>query len=293
MRKKIYILGDTLIDKTYYVKTSRVSPEASCLIGELDSRSPIITPGGASLGASYAQRKNIPYHFVTLVDDNNKNFLESKKISLTKLEDTENSEKIRYIERDNNYHLIRIDNDNIIEKTILDYKKLSDLINRDKEKILVLVCLDYNKGFFNSDIFSKLIKEANSLSIPIYIDSRKNGEFCKDATFLKINHLEFLELSCLFKTSCEREIKDLLNLDRLIITKGKDGAILIDRDNSILDLIPKTLNGNPDVTGCGDVFDINFCYAFFLKKYKTEESLQFAIDAATKYAYTSIKTRLC
>ena len=85
-----------------------------------------------------------------------------------------------------------------------------------------------------------------------------------------------------------------MNLKTLIVTRGKNGASIYGKKNeySFKPDVSKYI-GTPDVTGCGDAFDISFCYYSFIKKLIPAIALELASTKATRFAYKPIKDRLC
>lgn len=296
MTKNLLILGDLIIDKTFYVNASRLSPEGPCPVGDLINWDPITTPGGAGLAASYAQKKNIPYLFGTGMLFHS-NFLSNT--NTLKCINLQPVEKIRYIDKETGYHLIRIDTDKLIDKTRKMNLNIYEFLKfKKKESFSCIICLDYNKGFFKEGFFpGEIIEAAKRYNIPVYVDSRHSPQNWIGATTLKVNQKEYSLLRDVIMNNTgvvgnQNFIRKELKLDHLIITKGSEGADIIDQESFYSAIAPK-LEGTPDITGCGDVFDISFCYHYYTKRYTIEESLSSAVENATKYAYTGIRTRLC
>lgn len=299
MTKKLLILGDLLIDETYYVEASKLSPEGPCVVGNIIDNNPIRTAGGAGLAASYAQRKNIPYLFGTGSDSGYKTIDSLGLKNSFCLQSRKNVKKIRYIDKETAYHLIRIDNDKIIKNIANPVGTFANFLDgkiKENIEISCIVCLDYNKGFFQTDGYfpSNIIKAAKKYNIPVYIDSRHNVLDWVGATTIKLNKKEcFNAIDTLIKENKGKSsLRKELDYKNLIVTEGEKGAGLSSEKESFFCKAPK-LNGREDITGCGDVFDISFCYYYYTKEYSLRDSLQEAVNNATKYAYTSIKTRLC
>lgn len=298
MTKKLLILGDLLIDETYYVEASKLSPEGPCVVGNIIDRDPIRTAGGAGLAASYAQRKNIPYLFGTGSDSGYKTIDSLGLKNSFCLQSRQNVKKIRYIDKETAYHLIRIDNDKIVENIANPVGTFASFLDgkiKENIEISCIVCLDYNKGFFQTDGYFPwdVIKAAKKYNIPVYIDSRYNILDWVGATTIKLNEKECVRaiINTGILDGTVEELQKELKCKNLIVTKGKKGAGLSSEEESFFCKTPK-LNGREDITGCGDIFDISFCYYYYYKNYNLKDSLQEAVNNATKYAYTSIKTRL-
>ena len=285
----ILILGDLILDETHWVDVTKLSPEAPVPVAYLKNKSKI-TLGGAGLAATYAHRHDIPYKFYTFGQNLRKDLLGPIEKHII-MEWTEGYViKTRYIDEATGYHLIRIDNDNTLDRCIrLDYE---DIINEAVENnCKVLMMLDYNKGIFNSvDDTRTLIYLAKDNGILTYVDSRrKNLQGFMHADILKLNNAEYLEALYRYDVDTKEELANWLKIQSIIVTKGSAGA-----ENSALEYIPdlNKYRGVPDVTGCGDVFDINYCNCL-LKMLPFKDCLKIAVDKATEFAYEPMEIRLC
>jgi D-beta-D-heptose 7-phosphate kinase/D-beta-D-heptose 1-phosphate adenosyltransferase len=291
---KVAILGDLLIDETWFVQTPKLSPEAPVPIARILEKEPLISPGGAGLAATYAIKKNIPSILVSCVSEEYKDLLLSKKIKVENLGQTENVKKIRYLDVESNYHLIRVDTDEITNTSIQTKNiipKLEHLILR--ENIPVVAFLDYRKGLFRDrSLVKKIIKLCEDKRVSTYVDSRGSISKFVGIDVIKINLKEFYNLQKEINED-PQEILKQTEAKMLIVTKGKEGATLYRKDEKSLTCKVKKVSGIADVTGCGDVFDINFCYYNFIKKYSPEDSLKLSVDAASLYAYTTMNEKLC
>lgn len=292
---KIGILGDLLIDTTYYVDVFKTSPEAPILVYSLSKDLPISSPGGAGLAASYASKYTIPYVLLSCFNAEKDSILKDRNISYIQLEETDVITKTRYIDKTSGYHLARIEDDRLIlSKIKLDHekilKKIVDEILRPK-KIKVLSMLDYCKGLFNPDFNRELIKECKRHEIKTYVDTRGNPLNFNGIDTLKLNQKEYVSACTNLNIKDQREMISCLNLQKLLISKGKDGATIYIEDKKY-DRSTNKYMGIPNVTGYGDVLDINFCYYYYLKGYRIEDALTTSIYAASRYAHEPIETRL-
>ena len=299
---KILLIGDLLIDKTYYVKPTKISPEAPVLVASTLSPVPIEKAGGAGLAASYAV-KNIDdtdFIFYTAISKEKKKWLEEKGINIQGyiIPDENIITKTRYIDEVSKYHIIRIDNDLAVGKYNIDYRKFCLLYYKLREKKLDgVVLLDYRKGIFSNErLVNKIISAAKENKIPVYVDSRNHdiSKF-KGATWIKVNSKEYENAKEVLNCNCPKEIIKKLECNGLIITKGEEGAELYTSTSDLYydyKALVSNNSGTPDVTGCGDVFDIVFSNSLFVEKKSISESLIIACNKASNFAYQPIKTRL-
>lgn len=292
-RNKIAIIGDLLIDRTQYVQTSRISPEAPVLV--LDKiKEDITTPGGAGLSAAYATKNSFPHLFLPVCNFESEQILNKKDINFKVLGTLENISKVRYIDKESGYQICRIDDDLIfLENQKFNYElilnNLKNILDKDKT-IKVALLLDYKKGLFNEDFSIELISLLKFYNIKIYCDSKGDVNNFKNINILKLNNKELQTALTRLNLKDSYELISYLNLHQLIITKGKDGASLFQKGEEFSWKTKK--EGLANVVGCGDVFDTNFCYFYYLERYKAKEALMASVYAATKFAHENIETRL-
>jgi bifunctional ADP-heptose synthase (sugar kinase/adenylyltransferase) len=290
----IIIIGDLLIDRTCNVHTTRISSEAPVLIGNIQSVHN--SPGGAGLGVCYALKNNIPNVFLSAISEEARHVLDIYNIEYINICNINNNiEKIRYKDIVSRYQLFRADTDDIVDKPDLISSNLLNSLKFLSEKytIKAVVILDYIKGLLDKDSRKELINYCSLNSLPTYIDAKKNQIDYTGASILKFNSKELQEFMSLHRLTSKEEICRFLKAIIIIETKGDKGAEIF-----ISNLVQQTyqsslqLNTIPDVSGCGDVFDISFCNNLYLLGMDPIKSFEKAVDSATLYAYSSIDERL-
>jgi D-beta-D-heptose 7-phosphate kinase/D-beta-D-heptose 1-phosphate adenosyltransferase len=295
--KKILVIGDTIIDETYYVTVSKISPEAPVPVASIIEKDTYKTPGGASLAVSYAKKNKIPCKLLTC--SNVENLLTDIGLDVSAIKpNMEPIVKKRFIDKQSNYHLLRVDNDCITnQKKILqsDIEKHIDKI-LNTEDIGCIALLDYRKAMLLYDMTCwYIIDKAKQRNIPVYADSRGNIYNFANCNTLKLNEKEYEDALTKHNFKNMKDLATTLNIKEIIVTYGKKGARLYSKetDQRLETTAPISLySGTPDVTGCGDVFDINFCYYRFIQEESDFYSLKVAVTNATKYAYEPIGDRL-
>lgn len=289
-------MGDLIIDETWYVNTKKISPEAPVPVGFLTSEEPYLSPGGASLAASYATKQNYPIHFLTATNKERAIWLNNKGIDTHYIEVNTNVVKTRYIDIKSNYHLIRIDNDDIVKRPHITTDELDNMFDSLLDRSLCVAFLDYRKGMFaNEEKTQLMIAKAVKKNLPVYVDTRCNPLKFRHATFLKLNENEYNAAKAALNINSPEDLCKTIGTPNLIVTEGKKGATLYTINNPPYHHTPNKskVSGVPDVTGCGDVFDINFCYYCFYRGLPPTDALRFSVEEASKYAHTPIGDRLC
>lgn len=281
--KNIMVIGDVMIDEYWSGNIERISPEAPVPIVDIATTS--FLPGGAANVALNVSSLGIKTTIVGVVGDdiyrtqlekalNNKNiktiFNISKKVNTIR--------KLRVI--GNNNQILRLDFESKKEDYKLDLNsKIFDMIKSSS----VVILSDYNKGSL-LDI-KKIISKCIQCNKAIIIDPKGNDFFkYKNATIITPNLKEFEQIVGQVENESELLEKGLalredLNLEALLITRGKDGMTLITNDNFFkFDAISQDVY---DVTGAGDtvVAVLSACIGC---GYDLENSVRIANIAASK-----------
>lgn len=199
---KILLIGDACEDTYTYGSVNRISPEAPVPVFEPRYR--IVKDGMAS-----NVRKN----------------LEALGCEVNHLRGKE-SKKERLIDERSKQHLVRIDRD-----VASDPIRFETAIPPVYDAIVIS---DYNKGTVDYELITDLIK---TVTIPIYIDTKKTDLAQFDGCYIKINKLEHSRAT------------SLPSPDKLIVTHGQYGAVW---NNWVFS--PDVANDITDVTGAGDTF---------------------------------------
>ena len=299
--QRMLILGDLIVDRTALAKVPKLSPEAPVPVAMVTTSNPKESPGGAGLAAAYAAGNELPSIFFTACSEQRADWLASKNIDTYHYPTKDNITKTRYIDEDTGYHLLRVDNDLTVPSpysngsAILSiWSKFQSIIELNNIEVVLL--LDYRKGFLsNADLVKWIIQLCRQKAIPVYVDSRSEDlSRFRSADILKLNRKEYEAACGSLNVSDHRSLLSVLNLEHLIVTNGSRGADLFNRDGKSVNRIPDLsgYNGTPDVTGCGDVFDVNFCYHWSMNGQSLESALRNAVDKATRFAYEAIEVRL-
>lgn len=295
---QILLIGDLIIDRTWRVDVTRLSPEGPIPTGELLSPEATDTPGGAGLAATYAKRHNIPLTFLTAASIETTGWLNTAfRITTHQLAHINtNVTKTRFIDTKSNYHLLRIDNDRVAERPQVDLRDVTSHLIRlaITQDIAACAILDYRKGLLaDPNVCHKIISILKQRDIPIYVDTRaQNLEKFSGVDWLKLNDTEFNKAQQHYQTSFFDDLVSHLGIENLIVTHGARGASIHSLSNTITHTPVQHTNGAPDVTGCGDVFDISFCHARYQQQLDANDALVFAVEHATEYAWEPIGERL-
>ena len=249
---QILVVGDVILDKYLNGNVNRISPEAPVPVVNLDEEF-------HRLGGAANVAKNIADVGAkcTLVGKagNDKNY----ELLVRLIEDTGIDHKIvigenfRTITKtrilSNGQQIVRVDDEyhqNTSPKELKEIEAFLRVRNFD-----VIILSDYNKGLFND----KLIDIVRGKDIPIVVDPKpQNIGLFKNAHSITPNHHEANKL---FPNHQIDEIGVKLKKDlnaNVIITMGKDGVVLFEKDNEKVSALQTVAQEVVDVSGAGDTF---------------------------------------
>ena len=233
---RILVVGDSCIDKFIYGRCERLNPEAPTPVFIPESE--ITNPG---MAANVLRNiKSLEQHEVYL------------------LTNIEKCEKVRFVEKNSNYILLRVDSgEDKISRIFVD--------KHDYTEWDVVVISDYNKGFLSeSDI-----EEISQNSKLTFMDTKKPlGPWASAVDWIKINLKEF--------NNPQHNAEFISqNLSKIIVTMGDKGTRLGDH------IFTTDVVEVRDVVGAGDTF-LSALVLNYLKSGDINESIRVANICATE-----------
>jgi D-beta-D-heptose 7-phosphate kinase/D-beta-D-heptose 1-phosphate adenosyltransferase len=167
----------------------------------------------------------------------------------------ESSTKTRLIDLRSKQHIVRIDND--AESTAIEFATaIPDVYD-------AVVISDYNKGTVTYELIEEII---NSVTCPIFIDTKKTDLERFQGAWVKINELEYSKI----KSECTG----------LIVTQGSKGAVVPHHELEFAAPLVEVA----DVTGAGDTF-----LAALVSEYLTHKDIEPAIKYAIRAASVTVQ----
>lgn len=259
---RVLVVGDVMLDRYWYGKTTRVSPEAPVPVVRVEQTEE--RPGGAGNVAlnGRALGANVTLLGVTGSDEAAKKLFEQLKGQGVRCcffpsPGTPTVTKLRVLSQ--HQQLIRLD----FEKDGLafDPAPLLESYRAQLDRCDVVLLSDYGKGSVACS--SDLIRMARERNIPVIVDP-KGVDFSRyaGATVVTPNLKEFQAVvgPCADAVGIESEGRELcrkLELDALLITRGEEGMTLIQVDGEVVHL-PALAAEVYDVTGAGDTVLASF-----------------------------------
>lgn len=257
--KKILVIGDLMLDKYIFGNVSRISPEAPIPIVHVSKEE--TKPGGAAnvvlnlidLGAKVFCAGVVGRDIAgkELISSLDQNGVDCDLIIM----DNERPTTIKTRVIAHQQQVVRIDKEKSIpiKESILD--RIVKKISKIKDEIEAVILSDYNKGIFTLSSVHEIIMAMRGKIITV--DPKpKNLKFFRNVTMISPN---INEASAATGIAIEnerdilhaaREIKNTINAEAILITRGEEGMSLYDGYN--LYTIPTRAMEVYDVTGAGD-----------------------------------------
>lgn len=260
--KNIVIIGDLVADQFLRGTINRVSREAPVFILRHDETE-TLAGGAANAAANIASLKgNATLVGIVGKDSNGEkllNKLEDFNVNCGFVIASENfstTTKVRVLAGQHyapRQQVIRIDYENnqpIADETIKKLK--ANLIAASKDADAIIIS-DYNYGVASREIGELARKIADEKKIPLLVDSRFRLPEFPNATTATPNQEEveqilgenFTEENC-------AELCEKLGYEALLITRGNQGMLLVEKDKKPLQIEAVGATQPVDVTGAGD-----------------------------------------
>ena len=285
-KKSILVIGEIMLDKYEYGIVERISPEAPVPVLKINEKKQML--GGAGNVVRNLSSLGINSTLISIVGTDH----DAKKIEqllletpfvkhyLLKYPEVTTTTKTRYI--CNNQQILRTDKENPFRSTPSyedGIKSLLPLINEHDS----IIISDYKKGMLTNKVCGDIINYANARDVPVFVDPKGyDYSMYNGATLIKPNQKEladcFKSHSIVDREACyARKLLQDLNIRYCLITLGKYGMILLDKESEISF---KSLEKEVfDVSGAGDTV-ISALVAAYSKGARIEEAAEISNIAA-------------
>lgn len=270
-RKKIVIVGDLVADQFLRGTIVRVSREAPVFI--LKHNETETLPGGAANAAVNVAALGGEAILIGVAgeDANGDALLEKLRLLNVNCEYVFRSPSLRtttkvrvlagqhYAPRQ---QVIRID----YENTELITKDLQENLNQNlinaAQKADAIIISDYNYGVANAEIAATAKQIAEENKIPLLVDSRFDLQNFQGATTATPNYDEVEQIlgENFTEEDCIR-LRETLGYESLLITRGNQGMLLIEKNKSPLNIKAVGSEEPVDVTGAGDTVIATYALA--------------------------------
>lgn len=232
---KVLVVGDTCKDIHVYGKCERMCPDAPVPVFV-----PTLTKENLGMAGNVYQ-----------------NALSLGAVAVLKTNDI-TIEKKRFVQEATNHMFLRVDSG---EENI---KRINNLTKELLSPYDAIIISDYDKGFLTREDISFICDNHDC----VFIDTKKKiNDFCKNATFIKINTIEY-------NNSLEYIKNNKWTDEKIIQTLGSGGCKIGNK------IYPVDKVEIKDVCGAGDTFLASLSVKY-VQTGNIEESIKFANECAT------------
>lgn len=269
--KKILILGDLMVDRYFWGRVTRISPEAPVPVVEVERESTRLG-GAANVGSNVLSLGAIPIIVGVVGDDSTGRQL------LQMVEEMDcptdgividpsrpTTVKTRVIAH--SQHVVRVDQESKADIAPQIRVRLLEVIRSYIDEIEAIIIEDYNKGVVIPPLIREVTQLAKSEDKIICVDPKFNNFFeFKGVTAFKPNRRETEEAMGI-RLRDEISIRNAglrllrrLDCQCVLITLGEDGMALFEKDGQITE-VPTKAQKVHDVSGAGDTVISTFTVA--------------------------------
>ena len=260
--KRIFVIGDLMLDVYIWGKVGRISPEAPVPIVEVQEES-YRFGGAANVGMNIKSLGGIPILVGVIGYDREGTVIDAlikenniERDGVFYDEDRPTTVKTRIIAH--NQHVVRIDKEDRSEISSDLENKILQFIQQRKNEIDGIILQDYNKGVLTKSLIKQVIDFASQNNILITVDPKFDNFFeYRNVTVFKPNRKE-TEDALGFKLDSEervleagQQLKEKLNPEYLLLTRGEKGMTLFSKNGDV-HTIPTRARKVADVSGAGD-----------------------------------------
>lgn len=264
-KKKVLIIGDSMVDAYLWGKVDRISPEAPIPVVSVIKKENRL--GGAANVAKNIKSLGATPILCSITGKDDaanlfKKLLLNDNISLEGIiEDETRSTTVKTRIIGHNQHIVRIDEENThdintkIENELIE--KIKSII--EKNEIDSIIFQDYDKGCITKKIIEDTVSFAKKLNIPTLVDPKyKNFFNYKGVTLFKPNYKEF---TAGLKVDIKKDDFEQMSLhsekfmsenkiESILLTLSEKGLIIL--NNNSYSHFPAMEIEIADVSGAGD-----------------------------------------
>jgi rfaE bifunctional protein kinase chain/domain len=263
--KTILVIGDLMLDEYIFGDVKRISPEApvpvvhvtkyrSTVGGAANVTKNIKTLGAKCLVAGMVGDDNDGEILIRLFTE--KLGINDEEMLILKCQSRPTIKKTRII--GGGQQICRIDTENTAVINNSQEKKIINFLLQNADEVDAIIISDYGKGLISKTLIKKIISVANDNKIYVTVDPYfDHFTYYKNVTVLTPNHNEAergvgkpIKNEKSLEMAGKKILKNL-NSDFLLITRGKDGMSLFEKNGKIRHF-PTVAQQVFDVTGAGD-----------------------------------------
>ncbi|MCP4202703.1 MAG: bifunctional heptose 7-phosphate kinase/heptose 1-phosphate adenyltransferase [bacterium] len=260
--KRVWVIGDVMLDEYLQGNVDRVSPEAPIPVVRVDSE--YLRVGGAGNVAHGCVALGAAAQLCAVVgtDEAGERLIQALEAAgidtaaVARVSSRPTTRKLRVLS--GNQQIVRLDWE---ERHQVDAgclrKALDPLVDLGPPDLILLS--DYKKGVLSPALVREILDYALQNQVPLVADPRHRFSTFKGATALTPNLAElqnehrrcFVEMTDSEPELLARDLIDGAGSPALVVTRGADGIIVVQHDGPA-EVIPAVRREVCDVTGAGD-----------------------------------------
>jgi D-glycero-beta-D-manno-heptose-7-phosphate kinase len=260
--KRIAVIGDLMLDRYYWGRVDRVSPEAPVPVVEIESE--VLRLGGAAnVASNISSLGGSPLLIGVVGCDEDASLLRklARQAGFPEggiLEDPSRptTSKTRVIAHQQ--HVVRIDKERKMEISQVVHTRIMNILKQNIRSLDALIIEDYNKGVVLPSLIHEIISLAKEYNVIVTADPKFNNFFeYRGVTVFKPNRREAEDAMGMKLTSDEKieaagfELMERLKAKNILLTLGEMGMFLFQNSGSAVK-IPTIARQVADVSGAGD-----------------------------------------
>lgn len=263
--KKIFIIGDIMLDRYLLGDVTRISPEAPVQVFDI-RKSEYRLGGAANVSYNIKTLGADPFLIGVIGTDNEgillKEAMKELSIDTAGLIDEKQrptTSKTRVIS--DSHHLLRIDSESKNDISNETEDKILKILENNISEIGVIILQDYNKGVLTKNLIGRILEFAKKQNVKVLVDPKFDNFFeFRNSYLFKPNRKE-LEDALGKKIKSDEDIDKFaeellqkLNCENLILTLGEHGMMIIENTNGKIkkEKIGTKARSVADVSGAGD-----------------------------------------
>jgi len=260
--KRIAVVGDLMLDRYFWGRVARISPEAPVPVVEIDEESTRLG-GAANVANNIASLGGVPIMIGIVGKDAG---AESLRTLVTEkgfpadgiVIDNSRPTTIKTRVIAHAQHVVRIDQEEKLDLNAETQGRVLTALENQIKSLDGIILEDYNKGVLTKGLIKSVIQLAKDYKKPITVDPKSNNFFeYQRVSVFKPNRKEAEEaLGRRLHTIDDMEgaVRDLLKklaADNVLLTLGEMGMVLLERNGSPVHVETRARHV-ADVSGAGD-----------------------------------------
>ena len=263
--RRIFVLGDVMLDHFVYGRVDRVSPEAPVPVLQFQQEKHMLG-GAANVVRNILALGGKAILVGAIGCDKDGDLIAgalSEQVGLEtfylRMQDAPTTRKTRYIAA--GQQIMRLDVEEKLALSDRDEDRICDCLAEKIKRIEAIVLSDYAKGVLSPTLVGRVIRLAKAHGVPIIVDPKTTDIIrYSGATVLTPNALEAAAMigrDCGSDASAEQASIDIYGragVDGVVLTRGARGMVVYapTRDTSGPVCIPTAASAVFDVSGAGD-----------------------------------------